>query len=612
VCTPGLCKYVVEVRRHDWLSDGRYYFIDMELCDLTLEDRIREMGRDSVPEETTRVHTNLPLDRSVPEQNLDVQLRQVEISGARTTQQAAIDQDQDLDFGSEEGSSIPTPLESSPDASPDEFGWEAVMEILEDITSGLIYIHGKNIVHRDLKPRNGINLQSKDFVNLDAVLFSSRDKCWKLADFGSASIASSKSLVTTTLGRGTDGYRAPEVITRGQYNKRSDIFALGCISYEIVTGQKLFSSDWAVQEYVRKGVTLYPTRWPPCNPGTRLLHLGELTSTLLAADPMARFGAKATGRRLQLIRDGNEEIDESSLTNDDFDDCELGGGPRTTEIVSSPVLQPSLRVGGLGTKRASLNEAGGSNKNGSSWARVFSPSVTRSSAHVAHGLPNQGIQLTATRLVYLKVLRSFGIADVRTVETYYGHVHSPADAILLIEACRLNVLPRVQRRLSEKECASIRPGSVFVWDEREVDMQPWRDGKFWSQSRVWGSFLTYDEMEPKRSAGRRAYESPCRNADDDSSDEYHYKPDGLMKQSFSIVTSARQKFHLVSYYHYSQRGSRGLMQPTEDPYFENIHPPNGLYPDTTVLPCEPFGVAGVIARGVLWGRTSVGSIAIPE
>jgi serine/threonine protein kinase len=47
--------------------------------------------------------------------------------------------------------------EPSPDSllASDDFNWEPVMEILEDVTSGLIYIHGKNIVHRDLKPRNG-------------------------------------------------------------------------------------------------------------------------------------------------------------------------------------------------------------------------------------------------------------------------------------------------------------------------------------------------------------------------------------------------------------------------------------------------------------------------
>lgn len=57
------------------------------------------------------------------------------------------------------------------------------------------------------------------------------------------------------------------------------------------------------------------------------------------------------------------------------------------------------------------------------------------------------------------------------METYYGHVRTPADAIILFEACRLGLLPRVQGRLSEKERQSIRSGSVFVWDEHEAGMR---------------------------------------------------------------------------------------------------------------------------------------------
>ena len=177
------------------------------------------------------------------------------------------------------------------------------------------------------------------------------------------------------------------------------------------------------------------------------------------------------------------------------------------------------------------------------------------------------------------------------METYYGHVRTPADAILLFEACRLAVLPRVQRRLSEKERASIRSGSVFVWDEREAGMRRWTDGKSWSASRVSGSFLTYREMEGKRSGGgRRGDESPSPNADDGSSDGrdyedeadgYRYKPDGLMKQSFSITTSTHQKLHLISYYARSQHQSGGLVQPTADAHLKHIHPPKGMYPDAT-------------------------------
>jgi serine/threonine protein kinase len=165
-------------------------------------------------------------------------------------------------------------------------------------------------------------------------------------DFGSASAATSKKLVTTDLQRGSESYRAPEVLTHARYNKRSDIFALGCISYEIVTGQRLFRSDWAVHKYVEEGSPLYPKKWPPCQSGTRLLQLGELTSALLAADPMSRISAKATAQQLRRIRCGEEESEESELA-DDHDDFQLGSDDNMTERLSNPVVQPSLRVGGV-------------------------------------------------------------------------------------------------------------------------------------------------------------------------------------------------------------------------------------------------------------------------
>jgi serine/threonine protein kinase len=190
---------------------------------------------------------------------------------------------------------------------------------------------------------------TQTFANV-AVLFSSREQCWKLADFGSASLATSKKLVTTTLGRGTEGYRAPEVLrTRGHYNKRSDSFALGCITYEIVTGRKLFDSDWAVQEYSREGVPVYPTKWPPCKPGTRLLQLGEFTSRQLAVEPMSRLNARSAARHLQVIRGGEQESDPITEEDDDYD-CSLGHDTNTTALAYNPVVQPSLRVDGVGKK----------------------------------------------------------------------------------------------------------------------------------------------------------------------------------------------------------------------------------------------------------------------
>jgi Gti1/Pac2 family transcription factor len=183
------------------------------------------------------------------------------------------------------------------------------------------------------------------------------------------------------------------------------------------------------------------------------------------------------------------------------------------------------------------------------------------------------------------------------MDTYHGHVRTPADAIKLFEACRLGLLPRVQRRLSEKERQSIKSGSVFVWDEREAGMRRWTDGKSWSASRVSGSFLTYREMEGKRGGGqfappptRRVRKTPDsgrgsdedQDMDGDGPDGYRYKPDGLMKQSFSITTSTGQHLHLISYYSRPNPNSPELPQPTTDPQLRHIVPVKGMYPESTV------------------------------
>ena len=185
------------------------------------------------------------------------------------------------------------------------------------------------------------------------------------------------------------------------------------------------------------------------------------------------------------------------------------------------------------------------------------------------------------------------------METYNGQVRTPQDAIILFEACRLGELPRVQRRLSEKERQQIKSGSVFVWDEKEAGMRRWTDGKSWSASRVSGSFLTYREMEGKRGgsnlsasvqvdprtpdgllAGPPSDSGP--ESGDDGPDGYRYKPDGLMKQSFSITNSNGDHLHLISYFARTHPAASHLNSPSNDPVLRHIRPPKGMYPESTV------------------------------
>lgn len=130
-------------------------------------------------------------------------------------------------------------------------------------------------------------------------------------------------------------------------------------------------------------------------------------------------------------------------------------------------------------------------------------------------------------------------------------------------------------------------------------MRRWTDGKSWSASRVSGSFLTYREMEGKR--GGNSFVTPVNNTparankssdggpniDDgfdgeEGPDGYRYKPDGLMKQSFSLTTSTNQHLHLISYYSRSHPAAQVLRQPSNDPSLASIQIPKGMYPESTI------------------------------
>jgi hypothetical protein len=160
------------------------------------------------------------------------------------------------------------------------------------------------------------------------------------------------------------------------------------------------------------------------------------------------------------------------------------------------------------------------------------------------------------------------------MESYIGHVQTQLDAIILFEACRLGLLPRIRRRLTDRERLRIGSGCVFIWDEHEAGLKRWTDGKSWSASRVSGSFLCYREMDfsKKRGAG-----SSSNNSGDD--EELRYKKDGLYKQSFSLTTATGLKLHMISYYKRSDLTL--LKQPSKDEAFSSIQIPMDLYPDNT-------------------------------
>ena len=116
------------------------------------------------------------------------------------------------------------------------------VEIATQIARGLAAAHDKNLIHRDLKPEN---------------VFLLADGQVKILDFGLAKAvepAAAGSGATETIARtspgtvlGTVGYMAPEQIKGGAVDARTDLFALGLILHEMLSGARTFSRDTAAE-----------------------------------------------------------------------------------------------------------------------------------------------------------------------------------------------------------------------------------------------------------------------------------------------------------------------------------------------------------------------------
>ncbi|MGN1059655.1 MAG: Stk1 family PASTA domain-containing Ser/Thr kinase, partial [Clostridia bacterium] len=109
--------------------------------------------------------------------------------------------------------------------------WREAVDYAAQICAGLEHAHKKGIIHKDIKPHN---------------IMITREGTLKITDFGIAKVMSSSTIATGSTTMGSVHYFSPEQARGGYTDYKTDIYSLGVVLYEMVTGRLPFQGDTAI------------------------------------------------------------------------------------------------------------------------------------------------------------------------------------------------------------------------------------------------------------------------------------------------------------------------------------------------------------------------------
>src|SRR5579863_1265925 len=208
-----------------------------------------------------------------------------------------------------EGRSLQTLIDSH-----QPFPLSRVLKLMEQVCSALDFAHQHNVVHRDIKPAN-LMLTPNDTV--------------KITDFGTAKILQFGTAQTAHV-MGTPSYMSPEQVKGKPVDGRSDIFSLGVILYEMMTGEKPFPGQ-NITTVIYKIINEEPI--PPrsldssIHPG-----LSAVITRALAKEPAARY--QSCHELLTALKNYHE------MTGPDVTVKMAPGSSQPAQGASRPAAQP--------------------------------------------------------------------------------------------------------------------------------------------------------------------------------------------------------------------------------------------------------------------------------
>lgn len=204
--------------------------------------------------------------------------------------------------------------------------WQTCIAIFEQLCAALSYAHKNEILHRDLKPGNILLARS-----------DSRELVAKLIDFGIAKIrdeGSEKNNSRDTL-VGTPSYMSPDVARGLPHTAVSEVYSLGCVLFEALTGEPPFVGELAINT-----LTMHATQAPPrldsAGAGKFPEGLEDLVALALSKSPEQRFQSMDEFRSALLT------VQQRTEKNESFIEPEEEVEPKSLSSVSNKRIWPML------------------------------------------------------------------------------------------------------------------------------------------------------------------------------------------------------------------------------------------------------------------------------